>query len=264
LLNFGKKVILKVINVCYGEGIMNSNVNNYKTGLYKAISWGNYMKGKFKNCIMLLTLLLLLSVVNGLTAYAAESSDPYVNITNKTLYRGYKNYQIKIENLKKGSTVSYTTSNSKVAKVSKSGIISPIGKGKAIITINIKQNNKSFKDKINVTVKNPYIIINSSVNVLEVGSNVKLKAKIYGMDGNIKWSVSDKEIATINSSTGKLTAKKPGKVSVIAKCKGIKDSCEIEINTPYDNYKDIWSYTFVSNSPYMTLYSVEQSPNKNI
>lgn len=132
---------------------MNSNVNNYKTGLYKAISWGNYMKGKFKNCIMLLTLLLLLSVVNGLTAYAAESSDPYVNITNKTLYRGYKNYQIKIENLKKGSTVSYTTSNSKVAKVSKSGIISPIGKGKAIITINIKQNNKSFKDKINVTVK---------------------------------------------------------------------------------------------------------------
>ncbi len=64
--------------------------------------------------------------------------------------------------------------------------------------------------------------------VVKVGKSIKLKAKLKGVKGKVKWSVNKKKLAKINQK-GKLTAKKKGKVKVTAKVKKIKATVTIKI-----------------------------------
>jgi len=210
-------------------------------------------------------IIAVLSILGLAAVTTAASDEPQVSINDKIIYKGYKEYKIQMKNLSEGAAVLFTSNNTKVAKVNgKSGIVTPVNKGKAIITIKIKQNGKSYTDKINITVKNPYIKMIASISELTVGESFTFKAKTYGMDGSLKWSISDNSLAEINSSNGELTSKKPGWITITSVCKGIKANCEVEIKVPFDKYEDIWSYTIKSEFPKMVLYSVEQAPNHNI
>jgi ribosomal protein S8 len=59
-----------------------------------------------------------------------------------------------------------------------------------------------------------------------VGQKYKLKAN--GFKGKVKWKSSNKKIATVNKK-GKITAKKKGKVKIIAKYKKTKRVCKVTI-----------------------------------
>lgn len=78
---------------------------------------------------------------------------PRVTIKSKTLYAGYKSYTIKVKQLLEASTVSYSSSNPEVATVSKEGTISPVKKGKTIITVEVRQEFNTYTSQIAVTVK---------------------------------------------------------------------------------------------------------------
>ncbi len=75
------------------------------------------------------------------------------------------------------------------------------------------------------------------------GDTVKLKATVnpsYAV-GTVKWSTSDKSIATVSSS-GVVTAKSPGKATVTATIDGKKATCKITVFSTTDKvYKTIVS-----------------------
>ena len=126
-------------------------------------------------------------------------------------------------------SVKYSTSKSSVAKVSSSGKITAYKAGKATITTKITLSNgttKSFTTKI--TVKKPYMSVKGSTTVKK-GSSVIYKATKYGVSGTAKWSVSNQKIATINSKTGKLTAKKAGTVKVTVKVGSVTKTITVKV-----------------------------------
>ena len=156
--------------------------------------------------------------VTGITeiAIAATSTKPKATVNDVTLFVNYKTYQIKCENVVKKSTITYKSSKPKVATVNNKGIITPIATGSTIVSVSIKQNSKIYTSKISVTVENSYIKFSSKTSEMNIGDNFQFEAQAYGSNKKVSWSVSDKKIASINSTTGELKALKAGEVDVIA------------------------------------------------
>lgn len=72
--------------------------------------------------------------------------------------------------------------------------------------------------------------LNKTKATLSKGEKLKLKAT--GTKSKVRWSTSNKKVATV-SSTGKVTAKKNGTAKIIAKVKNKKLVCKITVK-----YKD--------------------------
>lgn len=164
-----------------------------------------------------------------MTAYAAEKA-PSLKEEKITLYLGYKDYTIKINNLAKEAKLSYKSSNEKIAKVSAKGVVKAVSAGSATITATVKQNKKTYSLKLKVAVKKPYISITQSTFYLNTGETAQFKAKAYGIDGEISWSSSNPDVAEV-SSKGKVTAKNGGKATIYAKLGDLTAKCRLEIGT---------------------------------
>lgn len=163
---------------------------------------------------------------------ATDFPAPTAGEAKKTLYVGYKDYTLKFNNLSPKAVITYKTSNKKVATVTSKGVVKPVGKGTATITATIKQNGEKYTVKVAITVKNPSISITGSVNDLKVGKSVTLNTKIAGLNKPvIVWSSSDKKIATVDKTTGKVVAKAAGTVTITAKdtVSGKKASVTIKV-----------------------------------
>lgn len=74
--------------------------------------------------------------------------------------------------------------------------------------------------------------INKTKETVYVGSSTTLK--ITGTNQKITWSSSDKKVATV-SKKGKVTAKKAGTATIIAKVAGEKYKCKITVKKPSIN-----------------------------
>lgn len=115
-----------------------------------------------------------------------------------------------------GSNVAYTSSNTKVATVSSTGLVTAVGKGTATITC-AATDGSGKKATCKVTVNVPMSslkIIPGDVNdgYVYEGSSMQLKAVVgddYGTPSNskVKWTVSNSDCITVSSS-GVVKAKK--------------------------------------------------------
>lgn len=142
-----------------------------------------------------------------------EAPKPVTLNYKQTLYvKGFYDIDMSTD-----ETVSYSSSNSKVAKVSSSGRITGVKKGTATITA--KAGNVTAKYKI--TVNNPYLSVNSKV--LKKGKSFKLMV-LGAID--VKFSSNKKSVATVNSS-GKITAKKKGTAVITVKANGVTLKCKV-------------------------------------
>lgn len=115
---------------------------------------------------------------------------------------------------------SYKSSAKKIAKISKSGKITALKKGKSTITVTNNGASKKFK----ITVKNPKL--NKSKKSMKKGE--KFMLKITGKVGKQKYSSNDKKVATVNKN-GRITAKKKGKAIITVKTNGMKLKCKITV-----------------------------------
>lgn len=140
-------------------------------------------------------------------------------------------------------TVKWSTSNKRIATVSSNGVVKGISKGTA--TIYAKNGGKTYKCK--VVVKNPSMTRKSITPFVKQ----TYKLGVNGGSGKIKWSSSNKKIATVSSS-GVVTAKKTGSCKVYAVRNGKKTSCTVKVynkmtmnKTSYDlEIDDIESYEY--------------------
>jgi hypothetical protein len=121
---------------------------------------------------------------------------------------------------------SYKTSNKKVA-TAKNGKITGKKYGKAKVTV--RNNGKTYVYK--VTVSKVYLTKQN------VKLNVKKSAtvKVKGAKGKVKWTSSNKKVATVKN--GKIVARKKGKAVVTAKVKatGAVLKCQVTVTTGSGN-----------------------------
>ena len=113
--------------------------------------------------------------------------------------------------------VKWTTSNKKVAVVSKSGVVTVNKKagGKSVVITAIAADGKGARATYKITVMKDAVkkVTITGKNVVKAGKKLKLKAKVVaGKKANKKlvWSTSNKKFATVNQN-GVVTAKKAGK-----------------------------------------------------
>lgn len=126
-------------------------------------------------------------------------------------------------------TQTYSSSDTSVAKVSANGVITAVTPGKAVITTTVSILGNDLSLKTNVTVKKPSVSITSSKKSFNVGKKYNMAAKANGLSGKIKWTSSNKKVATVNKTSGVLTAKKSGTATIKATCSGFSKSVKVTV-----------------------------------
>lgn len=150
------------------------------------------------------------------TIYVGKSTTLSVVRTNTI--RTSDNSTIKVTGTKK--KVKWHSSNKNIAKVSSKGKVTGRKAGKVVITA--KVSGKKYTCK--VKVKNPYL--SDTKKTITAGKSFTLKMKGSSV---VKWSSSDKSVATV-SSKGKVKAKAKGTAIIRCKCKNGKTyKCKVTV-----------------------------------
>lgn len=170
----------------------------------------------------IITIMLVLSVMvcgTNTTAYAATKSIS-VKTTKSTLYiLDSANNKAKLTVTWNGKNVTkaakYKSSNSKIAKVNKNGVVTALRPGTVKITTKYKDKSRTTK----VTVKKAKLSLNKKTIELSRGQKFTLKAfanKSGISNKNVKWTSSNSKVASINKN-GIITTKKNGTTTISCK-----------------------------------------------
>ena len=143
--------------------------------------------------------------------------NPYISKTSISLIKG-KSYTLKLYGT---SVKSVSTSNKKVATISKNGVVKSVEKGSCYVNL-VGNNKKTYKCK--VTVKIPSL---SMTNLSMIKGNT-FTLKINNTSSKVIWSTSDKSIATVNNK-GLVKGVDLGNAIIYAKVDGFTLKCNIEV-----------------------------------
>ena len=130
-----------------------------------------------------------------------------------------------------GRTVLWFTSNSSVATVNTSGVVTAVGSGTATITATSE--GKSATAAIVVAPPSATITLTPSSATVEVGKTVQLTAVFRDSQGRTQsktfnWDTSNSQVATVSSS-GKVTARKEGTATIKATASGVTGTATITV-----------------------------------
>ncbi len=123
---------------------------------------------------------------------------------------------------KKGN-IKWSSSNKKVAAVSKKGKVTAKGNGNA--TIKAKAGKKTYRCKITVAPRK----LNQTTASLAIGKTLQLS--LSNPFGSPNWISSNNQIASVNSS-GLVTAQRIGTVQITAICNKKQYSCSLSVFDP--------------------------------
>ena len=153
-----------------------------------------------------------------------------LSATTASLYLG-KTKTLKATVTGSSNTVKWTSSDKTIATVSSSGKITAKKAGTATITGYITVNDTKYKATCKVTVKKPSVKLDKTKLSLTVGKSATLTATTAPSGQTVKWSSSDKSVATV--SKGKVTAKKKGTATITASFqyndKTYKKTCKVTV-----------------------------------
>ncbi|WP_236354695.1 Ig-like domain-containing protein [Konateibacter massiliensis] len=178
---------------------------------------------KFKKIMGVLALALCVTVTTPAivpttsNVTTVEAAKVKLSKTKATLIKG-QTLTLKVNNTSK--KVTWSSSNKSIAAVNKSGKISAKKAGTATITA--KVSGKKYTCKI--TVEQPKI----SQSTLSVEKGKTATLSVTGNTQKVKWSTSNKAIATV-SSKGVVTGKKLGKAKITATVSGKKYTCTVTV-----------------------------------
>ena len=121
--------------------------------------------------------------------------------------------QIKINNLKKTTKVTYKSDKPKTVKVSKKGKITALKAGRANISITVRTKTGEIKYGYAVIVKKPSFK-QKKLNLIK-GKSKTLKIKNISKQAKVTWKSSNKKVASV-SAKGSIKAIKKGKADISA------------------------------------------------
>lgn len=174
---------------------------------------------------IVLALVLALSSVSVFSAVystqTVEAATVKLNKTRRTMKVGQV-YKLTVKG--PHGTVKWKSSKSSVAAVDNSGVVKAKKKG----TANIYAQVGKKKLKCRITVKNPAPSLNKKSLTLYRGGTFRLAVQYP--TSKVKWSSSNKSVATVNS-TGTVVAKKNGKATITAAMRGRKLRCSVVVKS---------------------------------
>ena len=132
----------------------------------------------------------------------------------------------------------WTSSDPRVATVDENGVITAVGPGTATITA--KTEDGGFEASITVTVK-PNVVDVTGIKIVdppldmlnEKTKTATLKATVTPSNATNKtvtWASSDTKIATVHKTSGVVTPKGPGTVTITATAGGKSATCKITVH----------------------------------
>lgn len=164
-----------------------------------------------------------------LTIYDPKAGFITLGITEKSLLVGDEftlTPTVSPETLK-DKTITWATSDDKVASVSDKGVVKALAPGECTITATLS-NGETATAK--VTVTNSFSISPTSLELFP--GEEKTIDVTDPKERSLTWESSDSSIATVDGK-GKVTAVAPGKVTITASTdSGEKLSCEVTVKTP--------------------------------
>ena len=146
-----------------------------------------------------------------------------VNPTSGTIYVGQTTKVT--ANTNATGTVTWKSSNTKVATVSSTGVVTGKAAGTATITASISGKTAVYK----ITVKKPYIT--ASVGQAYVGKKTTIKVTSYGVGGTAKFKSSNTKVATVNNK-GVVTGKKAGTATITVSIGTYKKNVTVKVKKP--------------------------------
>ncbi|ASJ54460.1 Ig-like domain-containing surface protein [Brevibacillus formosus] len=130
------------------------------------------------------------------------------------------------------SSATWRTSNSSVATVNSSGVITAQGKGTATITAEYKGYKVEIDVKVDTSSSNMLEASDTSIS-LKKGAKETIRLKYDGSSisgSNATWKTSKSSVATVTSS-GTITAKGKGTATITATYKGEKVEIEVKVDS---------------------------------
>jgi chitinase len=149
----------------------------------------------------------------------------YVTVINGINYKnvvlelgGWTGYVEQLKFSPNMGKVKWTSSDSKIATISSSGLVTAKGPGTATITASVN----GIKSTSKVTV------LKLSSKKLTIDLTGKKQLKVYGTSEKVQWYSNKKSVATV-SSNGTITPIRPGKATITAVVNGIELDAEVTI-----------------------------------
>jgi len=147
--------------------------------------------------------------------------------------------------------ITWSSSNSKVAKVNQSGVVTAVAKGKATITAKAGNGKKATCTVTVVEVPVTKVTLNKSS--VETRGKTKLTATVAPKDATKKtltWSSSNTKVATVDKN-GNVTPVGYGTATITAQsANGKKASCKVTVKRDVTFRK---SYTVAESGPYKMI-----------
>lgn len=192
---------------------------------------------KIKTALIALSCLFL--VGGGLTACNPEDPTPIVTISNgetATLEVG-ETLQLNVTKEHTDDAITYTSSNTEVATVSDTGLVTAVAKGEATITAEAGDITDTIKITVTEAVVPPVPVIevesvtlNKTEITLEAGTTETLTATVLpenATDKTVTWETSNAEVATV--ANGVVTAVAKGEATITAKAGEKSATCKVTV-----------------------------------
>ena len=131
--------------------------------------------------------------------------------------------------------VTWSTSDETVVTVSKTGLVTPTGVGSATVTAAVKDG-PELTCQVTVTSSLESITIITETLEMVAGDTQTLSVICNPASANpdVKWFSSNSAVATINRTTGVVTAVKAGTVTISAVAEGKKATCTVTVTGKTD------------------------------
>ena len=142
------------------------------------------------------------------------------------VYTG-KTVTLKATSNDKDAKATFTSSNTKVATVSSTGVVKGVKAGTATITASYG----NAKATCTVTVKAPSVKFAKKTATVYKGKTATVKATLTGVS-SVKYTSSNKKVATVNSKTGAVKGLKAGTVTITATSGKLKATYKLTVKNP--------------------------------
>ena len=190
-----------------------------------------------------LAVVLTMAASTGMNSEAASKKPTKITLkaTSKTVdIKGKVKVSVKsVKPSKASKSVTYKSSNKKIATVASNGIVTGKKKGSVKITATSKKN-KKVKAKIKITVKDlkaSSVTMSKKTTAVASGKTTTLKATVKGATGfynqGVTWKSSNTKVATVTSK-GVVNGIAAGQATITATEKGgsKKATCTVYVTEP--------------------------------
>lgn len=223
------------------------------------------MKGLWKRLLCLILVAALVVPMAFDVSSASAATKPTLSKTSKTLTGVGSTYTLKVKNQPVNTTLTWSSSQPKVATVNGLGQVTAVGKGTTTVTCLITYTDKSvMKLNCKIAVKVPATAVKISNAKLVNNAQQMVVGETYDFNRTLTpkkssdktyWVIADEDIATVNSS-GVVTAVKAGVTQLQARTGANKTAAMNSLNTVTD------SINIIITEPVATVTSTKLTSDK--